>query len=554
MLVQINERVLAKSKNAEAAIKLAEWARNADYDSVVKAYAECHRDPNIDDNFIRTLAQCDRFYLGVFICNRHDMLHPWIYERCREVERNKDNHLDLWARFHYKSTIITFLGCVQEILCDPDITIGILSYSAKQAKPFLRQIMQEFEGNEKLQELFPDILWKNPKHQAPKWAENEGICVNRFANPKEQTVEAHGLVDGQPTGRHFNLIVYDDVVVQEAIGTPDQIKKTTTQWELSLNLGSTHNPRYQYAGTRYAYGDTYGTILQRAAVKPRVHPATYNGQMDGEPVFLSQSRWEEIKKTTSTYTVACQQLLNPIVGSDVSFKQEWWNEWEVRPYTLNVYIMVDPAHSKKKESNRTAFAVVGVDANFNKYLLDGACHRMTLSEKWTTLKRLREKWKRAPGVREVKVGYERYGAQSDIDHFKAMMANDGSNFPIYELNWVGGGGSQSKKDRIQRLEPDLKDGSFFFPYPTDDKMLTSYQQDFIERKQSFLVSKKIICIDEEKKTYDLTKWMKDNEYNLFPTIHPDFLDALSRIYDMDPMPPRIANRGRSLEPPSEARY
>jgi len=554
MLVQINERVLAKSKNAEAAIKLAEWARNADYDSVVKAYAECHRDPNIDDNFIRTLAQCDRFYLGVFICNRHDMLHPWIYERCREVERNKDNHLDLWARFHYKSTIITFLGCVQEILCDPDITIGILSYSAKQAKPFLRQIMQEFEGNEKLQELFPDILWKNPKHQAPKWAENEGICVNRFANPKEQTVEAHGLVDGQPTGRHFSLIVYDDVVVQEAIGTPDQIKKTTTQWELSLNLGSTHNPRYQYAGTRYAYGDTYGTILQRAAVKPRVHPATYNGQMDGEPVFLAQSRWEEIKKTTSTYTVACQQLLNPIVGSDVSFKQEWWNEWEVRPYTLNVYIMVDPAHSKKKESNRTAFAVVGVDANFNKYLLDGACHRMTLSEKWTTLKRLREKWKRAPGVREVKVGYERYGAQSDIDHFKAMMANDGSNFPIYELNWVGGGGSQSKKDRIQRLEPDLKDGSFFFPYPTDDKMLTSYQQDFIERKQSFLVSKKIICIDEEKKTYDLTKWMKDNEYNLFPTIHPDFLDALSRIYDMDPMPPRIANRGRSLEPPSEARY
>jgi len=554
MLVHINKRVLAEGKNVEAALKLAEWARTADYDSVVKAYAECHRDPNIDDSFIRTLAQCDRFYLGVFICNRHDMLHPWIYERCREVESNKDNHLDLWARFHYKSTIITFLGCVQEILCDPDITIGILSYSAKQAKPFLRQIMQEFESNEKLQHLFSDILWKNPKHQAPKWAENEGICVNRFANPKEQTVEAHGLVDGQPTGRHFSLIVYDDVVVQESITTPEQIKKTTTQWELSLNLGSTHNPRYQYAGTRYAYGDTYGTILQRAAVKPRIHPATYNGQMDGDPVFLSQERWEEIKKTTSTYTVACQQLLNPIIGSDVSFKQEWWNEWEVRPYTLNVYIMVDPAHSKKKESNRTAFAVVGVDANFNKYLLDGACHRMSLSEKWEMLKRLRQKWKRAPGVREVKVGYERYGAQSDIEHFKAMMSADGSNFPIYELNWVGGGGSQSKRDRIQRLEPDLKDGSFFFPYPTDDKMLTSYQQDFKERKQSFLISKKIICLDEERKTYDLTKWVKDNEYNLFPTIHPDFLDALSRVYDMDPMPPRTGGRGRSLEPPAEARY
>ena len=403
----IAESVLANDDSAKAAIRLAEHLQTVSYEEAVDAYAQCHRDSNIDDSFIRTLAQCDRYYLGVFICNRHDMLHPWIYERCREVEGAKDSHLDLWARFHYKSSIITFLGCVQEVLCNPDITIGILSYSARQAKPFLRQIMQEFEGNERLQQLFPDILYEKPKQQAPKWAENEGICVKRQSNPKEQTVEAHGLVDGHPTGRHFSLIVYDDVVVQESVSTPEQIKKTTTQWELSLNLGSTHDPRYQYAGTRYSYGDTYGTILQRAAVKPRIHPATYNGQMDGEPVFLQPQRWEEIKKTTSTYTVACQQLLNPIAGSDVSFKDEWWTEYEVRPYVINVYIMVDPAHSKKKESNRTAMAVVGVDSNFNKFLLDGCCHRMTLSEKWNYLKRLRTKWKRAPGVREVKVGYER---------------------------------------------------------------------------------------------------------------------------------------------------
>jgi len=549
----IAESVLVKNESAEAAIKLATWTRDATYEEAIEAFSDCHRDNNIDDSFIRTLSQCDRYYLGVFICNRHDMLHPWIYERCREVERERDSHLDLWARFHYKSSIITFLGCVQEILCNPDITIGILSYSARQAKPFLRQIMQEFEGNERLQQLFPDIFYEKPKQQAPKWAENEGICVKRQSNPKEQTVEAHGLVDGQPTGRHFALIVYDDVVVQESVSTPEQIKKTTTQWELSLNLGSTHNPRYQYAGTRYSYGDTYGTILQRAAVKPRVHPATYNGQMDGDPIFLTQERWEEIKKTTSTYTVACQQLLNPIAGSDVSFKDEWWREWEVRPYTMNVYIMVDPAHSKKKESNRTAMAVVGIDTNYNKYLLDGCCHRMTLSEKWVYLKRLRAKWKRAAGVREVKVGYERYGAQSDIEHFKAMMQSDGSSFPIYELNWVGGGGAQSKKDRIQRLEPDLKDGSFFFPYPTDEKYLTSNQLDYKDRNQTFLISKKIICIDENRKTYDLTKWMKDNEYNLFPTIHPDFLDALSRIYDMDAVPPRM-RRGRVLEPEMEAAY
>jgi len=553
MLPPISKGYFVEGKNSEAAIQFAEWAQNEQFYKVVAAYADCHDDPNIDDSFIRTLGQLDRYYLGVFLCNRHDMLHPWIYDRCREVESDRDRRLDLWARFHYKSSIITFLGTIQEVLCNPNITIGLLSFSARQAKPFLRQVMQELETNEKLYSLYPDILWEKPRQQAPKWAENEGICVRRSSNPKEQTVEAHGLVDGQPTGRHFDLIVYDDVVVQESVSTPEQISKTTTQWELSLNLGSTHNPRYQYAGTRYSYGDTYGTILQRAAVKPRIHTATHNGQMDGIPVFLTDERWEEIKKTTSTYTVACQQLLNPIAGSDISFLEEWWNEWEIRPYTMNAYLMVDPASSKKKESNRTAMAVVGVDANYNKYLLDGVCHRMSLSERWETLKRLRAKWKRAPGIREVKTGYERYGAQSDIEHFKEMMRIDGSSFPIYELNWVGGGGSQSKKDRIQRLEPDLKDGSFFWPYPTDKKRLTSLQRDVKYKKQDFLISSKIMRKDENGKLYDLVKWVKDNEYSLFPTIHPDFLDALSRIYDMDPVPP-ISRSYRVLEPEAEAAF
>ena len=553
MISAVSSEVLRDGKNTSAAMQFAEWAQTQPYYKVVEAYADCHRDNNIDDDFIRALGQLDRFYLGVFLCNRHDMLHPWIYDRCREVEADRDSKLDLWARFHYKSSIITFLGVIQEVLCDPEMTIGILSFSSKQAKPFLRQIMQELESNEKLKSLYPDILWDRPRQEAPKWAENEGMCVKRQSNPKEQTVEAHGLVDGQPTGRHFSLIVYDDVVVQESVSTPEQIKKTTTQWELSLNLGSTHNPRFQYAGTRYSYGDTYGTILQRSAVKPRMHAATHNGKMDGYPVFLAEERWEEIKKTTSTYTVACQQLLDPIAGSDIAFKMDWWLEWEVRPYTLNVYIMCDPAHSKKKESNRTAIAVVGVDSNYNKYVLDGVCHRMALSERWSSLKKIRARWKRAPGIREVKIGYERYGAQSDIEHFKEMMRIEGSSFPIYELNWVGGGGSQSKRDRIQRLEPDLKDGSLLWPYPTDKKRITSLQDEYQGRKQEFLVSKKIMCRDEENKMYDLSKWVRENEYLLFPTIHPDFLDALSRIYDMDPVPP-ILRRNKVLEPETEATY
>ena len=84
-------------------------------------------------------------------------------------------------------------------------------------------------------------------------------------------------------------------------------------------------------------------------------------------------------------------------------------------------------------------------------------------------------------------------------------------------------------------------------------MLTSLQLDVKERKQDFLISKKVLCKDENGKLYDLAKWVRDNEYNLFPTIHPDFLDALSRIYDIDATPP-ITRSYRKLEPEAEAAY
>ena len=81
MLPKIAKSVEYKNNNADAAKKFAEWAHTAPFNRAIEAYADCHSDPNIDDSFIRTLGQLDRYYLGVFLCNRHDMVNPWIYER-----------------------------------------------------------------------------------------------------------------------------------------------------------------------------------------------------------------------------------------------------------------------------------------------------------------------------------------------------------------------------------------------------------------------------------------------------------------------------------------
>lgn len=139
--------------------------------------------------------------------------------------------------------------------------------------------------------MFPDILYADPKKESPRWAEDSGIVVKRKTNPKEATIEAHGLVDGQPTGAHFLLRVYDDVVTVDSVTSPEMITKTTEAWSLSDNLGARPEDgslaRAWHIGTRYHFGDTYNAMIEMGAVKPRIYAATHDGTRDGKPVFLS---------------------------------------------------------------------------------------------------------------------------------------------------------------------------------------------------------------------------------------------------------------------------
>jgi hypothetical protein len=200
---------------------------------------------------------------------RVDAHNQWVFDRCLEVMESPDGHLDLWAREHYKSTIITFALSVQDILRNPETTIGIFSHTRPIAKAFLRQIKQEFERNERLKRWFPDVLWADPSKESPKWSEDEGITVKRKGNPKEATIEAWGLVDGQPTSKHFDVLNYDDIVVESSVGTPEMIRKTTDALSNSYNLGK-RGGRRRFVGTRYHYNDTYREIMAHGSIPRRL--------------------------------------------------------------------------------------------------------------------------------------------------------------------------------------------------------------------------------------------------------------------------------------------
>jgi predicted phage terminase large subunit-like protein len=429
--------------------------------------------------------------------SRPDCDNEWVRDRCREVEADPDGYLDLWAREHYKSTIITFAKTIQDILNDPEITVGIFSHTRPIAKAFLKQIKREFETNETLKGWFPDILYSDPSKHSPKWSEDEGIIVKRRTNPKESTVEAWGVVDGQPTAKHFKLLVYDDVVTKESVSTPEMIEKTTQSLRLSYNLG-TRNGRRRFIGTRYHFNDSYNVILKAGTAIPRIYAATVDGRVEGEPVFLTREKLAEKRADMGPYVFGCQMLQNPIADQVQGFKKEWLRYAAAPPRGHNLVILCDPASAKKKLSDYTAMWCIGLGADRKVYVHDMLRDRLNLTERADTLIKWHRKWK------PMAVGYEHYGMQGDIEHIKSEMEHQNYRFDITEL-----GGTQPKVDRIRRLVPWFEKGRIYL-HP------------------------KLAKTNYEGKEIDLTQAFVDEEYLAFPVaIHDDMLDALARFLDED---------------------
>jgi predicted phage terminase large subunit-like protein len=372
----------------------------------------------------------------------------------------------------------------------------ILSYNRPIAKAFLSQIKRELESNELLKELFPEILWDNT-NKAPTWSLDSGLLVKRTSNPKEATVEAFGLVEGSPVGRHYDILIYDDVVTRDSVSNPEMIKKTTEAWELSRALG-TEGGVSRHVGTRYHFNDTYSVLLDRDSVKPRIYTATDNGKVHGSPVLIKQDELTVIRKEMGPYTFACQMMQDPRADSAKGFKEEWLTYWGRKNYhLLNCYIFVDPANEKKKHSDYTCMMVIGYGDDGNYYIIDMVRDRLNLVERTNKLFELQKKY------HPLEVFYEKYGIQSDIQHIKYVQEEQNYRFNIREL----GGTKLKKEDRIEMLVPLFEAGRIFLP-----------------RDLKFR--------DAEGRIRDLTQEFIKDEYLAFPvSSFDDMLDTLARILD-----------------------
>jgi len=464
---------------------------------------------------LRWMALHDLFFLGRYILHRthwtgenpkqaglspehKQRIAEWYHARCTEVQACPNGCIDVWAREHAKSEILTFAQPIQDILRDANETIGIFSHNRPMAKQFLRLIMVEFETNDDLKSLFPEVLYEQPRRESIKWSVDDGIIVKRKSNIKESTIEAWGLIDGQPTSKRFSILLYDDVVARDQI-SEEMIQKTTRELQNSFALTASDPPVMRLIGTPQEIGDTVCDYMSNGVFKLRLHPAV---NLNGAPVFFSETKLADFKQKMSPKIFALQFLLDPKKAQEaheIGFESAWFKTYrgDLNVKSLNRYILVDPAGRRADSNSQFALWVVAAGADRKWRVIDGVLDNLSLAERADTLFDLVRKYE------PLKVVYEQYAFQSDIEHLRERQNRENYLFTIQEI-----GGMQAKDARIERLIPKFRNGDILFP------------ETLLRRRR-------------DGQEVDLTKRFREVEYDKWP-FNPrcrDQLDALSRLCD-----------------------
>lgn len=262
-----------------------------------------------------------------------------------------------------KSVCMTIVRCVYEVLQNPDIRILIVSNTQLQAEIFLREIKEHLQGNENITRIFGDQV-------GSKWDNKEIVVKGRKIFAKESTISCCG-VGGAIIGRHYDLIIGDDLVDEENAGTERQREKFRVWYYKVLDPTLEPHGRFFVHGTRYNPSDHYEHLMKNDEdYVARIYPAINS---DGNSLWPEKMPIEWLKKKrramgTAIFNTQYQNDTTLMVGK--IFKYDWFRYYEALPEKILIFQGVDLAISEKDKSCYFVIATIGKDEFGRIYLVD----------------------------------------------------------------------------------------------------------------------------------------------------------------------------------------
>lgn len=279
----------------------------------------------------------------------------------------------LVARGHIKSSVITEGSSIWAMTraheMGGDIRLMVGSWNDDRATAFTRSIKSRIERQLAFYLLWPDLFWENPRRESDKWTESE-LLFKRTRPRKEANIEAHPA-KSLPTQRHYEAVIWDDLVCPENVTTPEMIKYTEQQHDSALSLLEADGIELN-VGTRWHYSDLNGKMI-------REHPSFQRRAIENGRVTFPEKYTLDalavIERKQGPYLWNCNYLLDPVDPSRQELNPAWLIpvKREAVPLgnLLAVGVCIDPAYTKKIESDYSAVAAVGRDWQGRWWIIGG---------------------------------------------------------------------------------------------------------------------------------------------------------------------------------------
>jgi len=343
----------------------------------------------------------DIFFIVYFIMWHDESANDpkgYFVERCKEIESDimdyeADecfNFLDLWAREHGKSSVITKACTIQNICKYPEKATCIFSFKKGNAVKFQDSIAETFEKKRILADAFPEVTWHDPKGSSKCWSSDRGLLFKRNSTRQEKTVETCGLTEGMSTGMHYDYLIFDDIETDDIAENPDQLVKVSKKLDVARNMGKSEQEggmkgsMFRIVGTPYSHLGALvqareKKILNELGEEEPMYRFRLRPVMDGAgaPYLVSERKLRELK--ASDYFNS-QQMCDPTPEESAAFTGKHLLDIpdEKIPDNLVKYLLVDWAGNMTDKAAKDAWAIelVGVDPNVDDlgasdiYILD----------------------------------------------------------------------------------------------------------------------------------------------------------------------------------------
>lgn len=377
----------------------------------------------------------------------------------------------------------------------PDHYFISTTYGEDLAVDFGRQV-RNFINSPQHREIFPDCVLSD-----------DSASAHRFTIAgKGGTYYAVGR-GGPITGRGAHVLLIDDPLKDDLEASSEIVRGQLHNWYQAVA-----RTRLMPGGaviivtTRWHVDDLPGWVLDNHKSEnwkvinlPAIADSADDpiGRAEGEALWPDKFPIADLEQTRDGMEARLWDALyqqKPTIGGGYMFQREWLEFYRDTPNSrsMNCYLLVDPANSKKKNSDMTAMWVVGLAPDSNYYLIDMVHARLDVVERVDKVFKLHHKH------RPLGTGYEETGMQSDITHIKARMDRENYHFTIEKLN-----STTPKRNRIESLQP-------------------------LFRKHRIWLPQELWATDPDGRQHDLVKEFVEQEYVKYPAVkHEDRLDALA---------------------------